>query len=57
MALPATLLKIADVIDNPWLIAADRSRRAGVGMSIFAYYLVLKAQLADYHSKQSWRIS
>ncbi|KAL1935010.1 hypothetical protein VTP01DRAFT_4150 [Rhizomucor pusillus] len=30
MALPATLLKIADVIDNPWLIAADRSRRAGV---------------------------
>ncbi|KAI9489118.1 hypothetical protein BDB00DRAFT_845235 [Zychaea mexicana] len=30
VALPATLLKIADVVDNPWQIAADRSRKAGV---------------------------
>ncbi|KAG2218017.1 hypothetical protein INT45_010814 [Circinella minor] len=30
VTLPATLLKIADVIDNPWQIAADRSRKAGV---------------------------
>ncbi|KAI9252863.1 hypothetical protein BDA99DRAFT_548304 [Phascolomyces articulosus] len=30
VALPATLLKIADVIDNPWQIAADRSKKAGV---------------------------
>ncbi|KAI9313459.1 hypothetical protein BX666DRAFT_2030248 [Dichotomocladium elegans] len=30
LALPATLLKIADIIDNPWEIAADRSRKAGI---------------------------
>ncbi|KAI9018711.1 hypothetical protein CLU79DRAFT_836988 [Phycomyces nitens] len=29
VALPATLLSIADVIDNPWQIATDRSRKAG----------------------------
>lgn len=31
MALPATLLKAADVIDNPWQIASDRSIKAGIG--------------------------
>ncbi|KAJ2960190.1 hypothetical protein NQZ79_g4360 [Umbelopsis isabellina] len=30
VALPATLLKAADVIDNPWQIAADRSMKAGL---------------------------
>ncbi|KAI7866068.1 hypothetical protein BDF14DRAFT_1818331 [Spinellus fusiger] len=30
MALPATLLTLADVIDNPWQIATDRSRKAGI---------------------------
>ncbi|KAL0080658.1 hypothetical protein J3Q64DRAFT_1705489 [Phycomyces blakesleeanus] len=30
VALPATLLSIADVIDNPWQIASDRSRKAGL---------------------------
>ncbi|CEG66634.1 hypothetical protein RMATCC62417_03177 [Rhizopus microsporus] len=29
VALPATILKMADVIDNPWQIAVDRSRKAG----------------------------
>lgn len=29
VALPATLMKLADVLDNPWQIAADRSRKAG----------------------------
>jgi hypothetical protein len=32
VALPATLLKAADVIDNPWQIATDRSMKAGLGM-------------------------
>lgn len=31
VALPATILKMADVIDNPWQIAVDRSRKAGAG--------------------------
>ena len=31
VALPATILKIADVIDNPWQMAVDRSKKAGVG--------------------------
>ncbi|GAB5591731.1 hypothetical protein Unana1_06631 [Umbelopsis nana] len=35
VALPATLLKAADVIDNPWQIASDRSIKAGIGK---AYY-------------------
>ncbi|KAG2172780.1 hypothetical protein INT43_000127 [Umbelopsis isabellina] len=30
VALPATILKAADVIDNPWQIAADRSMKAGL---------------------------
>ncbi|KAI9254675.1 hypothetical protein BY458DRAFT_480852 [Sporodiniella umbellata] len=30
VALPATILKVADVIDNPWQIAADRSKKAGL---------------------------
>ncbi|KAM3579510.1 hypothetical protein VKS41_007967 [Umbelopsis sp. WA50703] len=30
VALPATLLKAADVIDNPWQIATDRSMKAGL---------------------------
>ncbi|KAL7310136.1 hypothetical protein PS15m_010931 [Mucor circinelloides] len=30
VALPATILKIADVIDNPWQMAVDRSKKAGV---------------------------
>ncbi|KAG0186944.1 hypothetical protein DFQ28_007085 [Apophysomyces sp. BC1034] len=29
VALPAMLLKVADVIDNQWVIATDRSRKAG----------------------------
>ncbi|KAI7898976.1 uncharacterized protein BX663DRAFT_545973 [Cokeromyces recurvatus] len=29
VALPATILKIADVIDNPWQMAVDRSKKAG----------------------------
>ncbi|CAO3620127.1 unnamed protein product [Mucor hiemalis] len=29
VALPATILKVADVIDNPWQMAVDRSRKAG----------------------------
>jgi hypothetical protein len=31
VALPATILKVADVIDNPWQMAVDRSRKAGAG--------------------------
>lgn len=31
VALPATLLKFADVIDNPWQMAVDRSKKAGAG--------------------------
>jgi hypothetical protein len=31
VALPATLLKVTDVIDNPWQIASDRSIKAGIG--------------------------
>jgi len=31
VALPATLLKATDVIDNPWQIASDRSIKAGIG--------------------------
>ena len=31
VALPVTILKTADVIDNPWQIAVDRSKKAGVG--------------------------
>jgi hypothetical protein len=31
VALPATLLKVADVIDDPWQIAVDRSKKAGIG--------------------------
>lgn len=31
VALPATILKIADVIDNPWQMVVDRSRKAGTG--------------------------
>ncbi|CAO3592728.1 unnamed protein product [Absidia cylindrospora] len=30
VALPATLLKVADIIDDPWQIAVDRSRKAGI---------------------------
>ncbi|KAG2200447.1 hypothetical protein INT47_011427 [Mucor saturninus] len=30
VVLPATLLKFADVIDNPWHLAVDRSKKAGV---------------------------
>ncbi|KAG2197086.1 hypothetical protein INT46_003154 [Mucor plumbeus] len=30
VALPATILKIADVIDNPWQMVVDRSKKAGV---------------------------
>ncbi|CEP13103.1 hypothetical protein [Parasitella parasitica] len=30
VALPATILKIADVIDNPWQMAVDRSKKAGI---------------------------
>ncbi|KAJ8662910.1 hypothetical protein O0I10_001086 [Lichtheimia ornata] len=30
VALPATLMKIADVVDNPWQIAVDRSHKAGI---------------------------
>ncbi|KAH8547661.1 hypothetical protein BGW37DRAFT_509743 [Umbelopsis sp. PMI_123] len=30
VALPATLLKATDVIDNPWQIASDRSIKAGI---------------------------
>ncbi|ORZ19860.1 hypothetical protein BCR42DRAFT_459964 [Absidia repens] len=30
VALPATLLKVADVIDSPWQVAVDRSRKAGI---------------------------
>ncbi|GAA5796783.1 hypothetical protein HPULCUR_002158 [Helicostylum pulchrum] len=30
VALPVTILKIADVIDNPWQMVVDRSRKAGV---------------------------
>ncbi|KAI9282443.1 hypothetical protein BC943DRAFT_328796 [Umbelopsis sp. AD052] len=30
VALPATLLKVTDVIDNPWQIASDRSIKAGI---------------------------
>ncbi|KAG1461792.1 hypothetical protein G6F46_004664 [Rhizopus delemar] len=30
VALPATILKAADVIDNPWQIAVDRSKKAGL---------------------------
>lgn len=32
VALPATLMKIADVVDNPWQIAVDRSHKAGIGI-------------------------
>ena len=38
VTLPATLLKIADVIDNPWQIAADRSIKAGVG-KVDSFYM------------------
>jgi hypothetical protein len=31
VALPAALLKVADIIDDPWQIAVDRSRKAGIG--------------------------
>ncbi|KAI8328991.1 hypothetical protein BC941DRAFT_363196 [Chlamydoabsidia padenii] len=31
VALPATLLKVADIIDDPWQIAVDRSKKAGIG--------------------------
>ncbi|KAI8394237.1 uncharacterized protein BYT42DRAFT_609968 [Radiomyces spectabilis] len=30
VSLPATLLKVSDVIDNPWQIVADRSAKAGI---------------------------
>ncbi|KAI8982208.1 hypothetical protein BDF20DRAFT_987148 [Mycotypha africana] len=29
VALPATVMKLADVIDNPWQMAVDRSKKAG----------------------------
>lgn len=37
VALPATILKIADVIDNPWQMAVDRSKKAGVGKTDYVY--------------------
>ncbi|KAI8973855.1 hypothetical protein BDB01DRAFT_807807 [Pilobolus umbonatus] len=30
VALPVTILKMADVIDNPWQIVVDRSKKAGI---------------------------
>ncbi|KAI8337003.1 hypothetical protein BC941DRAFT_426338 [Chlamydoabsidia padenii] len=30
VALPAALLKVADIIDDPWQIAVDRSKKAGI---------------------------
>lgn len=37
VALPVTILKIADVIDNPWQMVVDRSRKAGVGKVVNLY--------------------
>lgn len=37
IALPATILKIADVIDNPWQLVMDRSKKAGVGKVVNIY--------------------
>jgi hypothetical protein len=38
--LPATILKIADVIDNPWQMVVDRSKKAGVGKTDYNSYVV-----------------
>jgi hypothetical protein len=38
VALPLTVMKLGYVIDNPWLIAADKSKKAGTG-NLFIIYI------------------
>jgi hypothetical protein len=40
VALPLTVMKLGYVIDNPWLIAADKSKKAGSG-NLFIIYTYL----------------
>lgn len=35
IALPAALLKVSDIIDDPWQLAVDRSKKAGIGIYMF----------------------